>query len=106
MLLVDSTIYIDWFRHRVDPRPLLGPFIKARTLAVCGIIRAEVIRSIIHPGQKAKIHAFLDLLEDVAIDATMWRDIANWHGGWIEKGICFRSPILAFLLVHFDSAQR
>ena len=81
MLLVDSTIYIDWFRHRVDPRPLLGPFIKARTLAVCGIIRAEVIRSIIHPGQKAKIHAFLDLLEDVAIDATMWRDIANWHGG-------------------------
>ncbi len=86
MLLVDSTIYIDWFRRRVDPRSLLEPLIKARTLAVCGIIRAEVIRGIIHPGQKAKIHAFLDLLEDITIDSAMWREIAELAWRLDRKG--------------------
>jgi len=86
MLLVDSTIYIDWFRRRVDPRPLTEPFIKARTLAVCGIIRAEVIRGIIHPAQKTRVHDFLDLLEDIPLDSTMWSDIAELAWGLDRKG--------------------
>ncbi len=74
MLLVDSTIYIDWFRRRVDPRAMLEPWIKARTLAICGIIRAEVLRGVIHPGQKAKIGALFDLLEEVPTDSELWRE--------------------------------
>ena len=77
MLLVDSTIYIDWFRHRVDPRPMLEPWIKARAIAICGIIRAEVIRGVIHPGQKAKISALFELLEDIPTDSALWREVAE-----------------------------
>ena len=77
MLLVDSTVYIDWFRRRVDPRPMLEPWIKARALAICGIIRAEVIRGVLHPGQKAKICALFDLLEEVPTDADLWHEAAE-----------------------------
>lgn len=87
MLLVDSTIYIDWFRQRIDPRPLVEPFIKARTLAVCGIIRAEVIRGIIRPDQKTKIHAFFSLMEDITIDSAMWQEIAELSWSLDRKGI-------------------
>jgi predicted nucleic acid-binding protein len=66
--------------------PLIEPFIKARTLAICGVIRAEVIRGIIHPAQKAKINTLLDLMEDFAIDSAMWRDIAELAWRLDRKG--------------------
>ena len=87
MLIVDSTIYIDWFRRRVDPRPILEPWIKARALAICGIIRAEVIRGVIHPGQKTKISALFDLLEDVTTDSTLWHEVAELAWQLDRQGI-------------------
>jgi predicted nucleic acid-binding protein len=87
MLLIDSTIYIDWFRHRIDPLPLLQPFVKARTLAICGVIRAEVVRGVICPEQKMKIHALFNLLEDIAIDSEMWHEIAELAWSLDRRGI-------------------
>jgi predicted nucleic acid-binding protein len=77
VILVDSTVYIDWFRQRIDPRPLLESFIKARSLAVCGIVRAEVVRGIIRPAQKMRVDALFDLMEDIAFDSSMWRQIVE-----------------------------
>jgi predicted nucleic acid-binding protein len=65
---------------------LVEPFIKARTLAISGIIRAEVIRGIIHPTQKSKINAFFDLMEDFTIDSAMWCDIAELAWRLDRKG--------------------
>jgi predicted nucleic acid-binding protein len=77
MLLVDSTVYIDWFRRRVDPRSMLEPWIKGRAIAICGLIRAEVIRGVIHTGQKAKINELFDLMEEVPTDSGLWREVAE-----------------------------
>jgi predicted nucleic acid-binding protein len=77
VILVDSTIYIDWFRQRIDPRPLLESFIKSRSLAVCGVIRAEVIRGVIHPNQKMRIDVFFDLMEDIEIGSSIWHQVSE-----------------------------
>jgi predicted nucleic acid-binding protein len=77
MILVDSTIYIDWFRRRIDPRPLLVPWIKARAVSICGIIRVEVIRGVVRPDQKAKICALFDLFEEVPTDSDLWREVTE-----------------------------
>lgn len=87
MLLIDSTVYIDWFRRRVDPRPMLAPWIKGRAVAICGIIRAEVIRGVIHPGQRAKIEVLFDILEEVPTDSTLWREVAETAWRLDRQGI-------------------
>jgi predicted nucleic acid-binding protein len=55
----------------------MEPWIKGRALAVCGIVRAEVIRAIVNPTQKTRVGALFDLLEDVPTDSVLWRDVAE-----------------------------
>jgi len=56
---------------------MLEPWIKARSLAICGIIRAEVVRGVLHPGQKAKTCALVGLLVEVPTDAGLRREVAG-----------------------------
>jgi predicted nucleic acid-binding protein len=87
MLLIDSTIYIDWFRRRIDPRSILEPWIKARAVAICGIIRAEVLRGVIHPGQRNRIGALFDLLEEVPTDSGLWREVSDLAWQLDRRGV-------------------
>ena len=87
MILVDSTAYIDWFRKRVDIRKTLGPWINARALAICGIIRAEVLRGILNPKQKATLEDFFDILEEVPTDHQLWREAGDLAWELDRKGI-------------------
>ncbi len=77
MFLVDSTVYIDWFRRRVEPRDKIEPWVRARAIATCGVIRAEVVRGIVHPGQKARIEELFDVLEEIPTDHALWADAAE-----------------------------
>jgi predicted nucleic acid-binding protein len=73
MILIDSTIYIDWLRRRADIAELLEPWVMAQSAACCGIIRAEVIRGVVHPAQKAKMHELFDLMPDLPTELRTWR---------------------------------
>ncbi len=87
MILIDSTAYIDWFRDRIDIRKTLEPWINARALATCGIIRAEVIRGILSRKQKARLEDFFDILEDVPTDRQVWREAGDLAWELDRKGI-------------------
>jgi len=87
MLLIDSTIYIDWFRNRIEPREIIEPWIRARAVAICGVIRAEVIRGVIRPRQKARIEELFDALEETPTDYALWADAAELAWTMDRKGI-------------------
>ena len=87
MLLIDSTIYVDWFRRRIEPREIIEPWIRARALAICGVIRAEVIRGVISARQKARVAELFDALEEAPTDAALWEDAAELAWTLDRKGI-------------------
>ncbi len=80
MILIDSTIYIDWLRKRADLQRILAPWIKAQAVACCGVVRAEVVRGVLNRRQKGKVHDLFDAMEDVATDAECWRSVSEL--GW------------------------
>jgi predicted nucleic acid-binding protein len=80
MILIDSTIYIDWLRRRVDLAEILEPWLMAQSAACCGIIRAEVIRGVVQPTQKTKVHALFDLMLDLPTERRTWQDVCEL--GW------------------------
>lgn len=86
MLLIDSTVYVDWFRRRVEPRDKIEPWVRARAIATCGVIRAEVVRGIVHPGQKAIIEELFDVLEEIPTDHALWADAAELAWSLDRKG--------------------
>jgi len=86
LILIDSTIYIDWFRRRVELQPVLEPWVRARAVASCGVIRAEVLRGILHPLQKERLSAFFDVLEEVPTESRVWRESAELAWELDRKG--------------------
>ena len=87
MLLIDSTICVDWFRRRIEPREIIEPWIRARALAICGVIRVEVIRGVISARQKARVAELFDALEEAPTDAALWEDAAERAWTLDRKGI-------------------
>ncbi len=77
MILVDSTLYIDWLRKRIDFARLLEPWVRSRNLCLCGVIRVEVVRGILNPKQRARIEEFFDLIPEIPTDPALWRDVAT-----------------------------
>jgi predicted nucleic acid-binding protein len=75
MIIVDSSVYIDWLRRRVDPREELGGWLRAHEVATCGIIRAEVVRGVREPAQKARVDAMFNIMQEIPTDARMWFEI-------------------------------
>lgn len=87
MILIDSTIYVDWFRRRVEPGEIVGPWIRARELAICGVIRAEVIRGVVHARQKARIEELFDALEETPTDHALWNDAVDLAWALDRRGV-------------------
>jgi predicted nucleic acid-binding protein len=79
-LLIDSAVYVDLLRSKVDVRARLLQFLPAGELYNCGVVRAEVGRGIVLPRLREEMEAFFDLLPEVPTDAEMWREVSRI--GW------------------------
>lgn len=66
-VIIDSTVWIKWFRNRIDPRPLLKPWILQGTCFSCGIIRIEVLRGFKDQRQKAKLDLLFGAIPEIPI---------------------------------------
>jgi predicted nucleic acid-binding protein len=95
VILVDSSIYVDWLRRRVDPRHALAHWLKSHEVASCGIIRAEVLRGVLDPAQRARVEQFFDVLQEIPTDAKLWRDVAELAWELDRRGIVLAVPDLA-----------
>ena len=77
MILVDSTIYIDWLRNRTGFTLLLKPWVRAGTLVSCGVIRVEVLRGVLDRKQRQRLEDFFDLIPEIPAERELWRDASN-----------------------------
>ena len=77
MILVDSSVYIDWLRGRVDFPRMLEPWLRSGSLWTCGIVRVEVLRGIRHADQAYRLAEFFDLIPEVPCDAELWSRAAE-----------------------------
>ena len=87
MLMVDSTLYIDWMRHRRNPTPILRPYVLIGQAATCGVVRVEVIRGMVKPVAKAEIENLLDALIDVPVSPIVWKHITEVAWSLDRQGI-------------------
>ncbi|HPF98619.1 MAG TPA: PIN domain-containing protein [Kiritimatiellia bacterium] len=86
VLLVDSTVYIDWMRRGHSPVRMLAPYVQSGALASCGLIRAEVIRGVINPAVRSEMEEFFDLIPSVETTAAIWEAVANLAWKLDRKG--------------------
>lgn len=87
-ILVDSNIYIALFRENRDPIAELLEHVSQTDLAICGMVRVEVLRGIKIPRVRERLSAFFDVLQNVPTDNRLWEETAElaWtldRRGWI-----------------------
>lgn len=77
IILVDSSIFIDWLRKRSDFHQRLVGWLKAGRLIGCGVVRAEVLRGIVNRKQRDRIAEFFRLVPEIPTDESLWMDVSE-----------------------------
>ena len=77
MILVDSSVLIDWLRRRVEPHRQMEPWIRSQQACTCGVVRAEVLRGVVNPRQKDQVARFFDVLPEIPCDSRLWQETAE-----------------------------
>lgn len=73
MVLVDSSVYIRFQRLGIDPIGALTERYSRRQLAVCDLVRCEVLRGMVSTAAQRDLRDFFDLLPHVEMDRSAWR---------------------------------
>lgn len=74
--MVDSNVYIDLLKVRTDPSRILGHWAGERNLAVCGMVRMEVLRGLKAPRVYQSIANFMDVMINVRTGDSFWDEAA------------------------------
>jgi predicted nucleic acid-binding protein len=77
MILVDSTLYIDWLRERTNFHVRLEPWLRSGRLVGCGVVRAEVLRGVVDRRQRDRTAEFFGLFPEVPTDRDLWGQVAG-----------------------------
>lgn len=75
-IIVDSNVYIDLLRASRDPIEIVGEWSGTRNLAICGMIRMEVLRGVKTPRSYQKIANFMDVMIHVQTNDSFWDEAA------------------------------
>ena len=73
-VLVDSNVYIRLLKHGKDPVLVLSEWADGRDLAICGMVRLEVLRGITQPKTYRRISDFMDVMVNVPSDRRLWNE--------------------------------
>lgn len=73
MVLVDSSVYIRLQRRGIDPVQALTGRYPERELAVCDVVRYEVLRGVVLTAARRDLRDFFDLLAHIDVDRITWR---------------------------------
>ena len=102
MILLDSCIIFDHTRGK-DQR--LAGWFKTHPVAVCGVVRAEVLHGARTPGDRAKLSAMLNLFVQVPIPDSLWDTVGDHLAILRSQGVTvpFADVILATLAITTSS---
>jgi predicted nucleic acid-binding protein len=75
-ILVDSSIFINLMKHRGDPAPWLYRWAGIRNLAICGMVRVEVLRGVKSPKAYQGLNDFMDTMVNIPATNRLWDEAA------------------------------
>lgn len=75
-VLVDSNVFIDLMKHRGDPAPWLYRWVGIRNLAICGMVRVEVLRGVKSPKAYRRLNDFMDVMVNIPATNRLWDEAA------------------------------
>lgn len=76
-ILVDSSVYIRLMRQRLDPVAVLFEHYDTVNLVTCGMVQVEVLRGIRVPRARARLEAFMSVMQYVPADERLWREATD-----------------------------
>jgi len=76
-ILVDSSVYIRLLRRRLDPAVALFEHYDTVNLVTCGMVRLEVLRGMREPRARARLEAFMAVMQYVPADERLWREATD-----------------------------
>lgn len=95
MVLVDTTVWIDFFADRSAPHvAALEKFIEnEEDLCLCGIILAEVLQGIRSEEEYAKTKDYLDDLVFLPMQQATFIRAAEMYRSLRKRGVTIRKPV-------------
>lgn len=76
-VLIDSNVFINLMKRRGDPAPWLYRWAGVRNLAICGMVRLEVLRGVKSPKAYQSLTSFMDVMVNVPASNRLWEDAAT-----------------------------
>lgn len=86
-VLIDSNVFIDLMKYRGDPVPWLYRWAGTRNLAICGMVRVEVLRGVKSPKVYRKLNDFMDVMVNIPASNRLWDDAAALAWKLDRKGL-------------------
>ena len=107
MVLVDTTVWIDFFADRNEPHvAMLQKLIEnEEDLSLCGVILAEVLQGIRSDTDFTKTKEYLDDLIFLPMRQTTFLRAAEIYRFLRKKGITIRKPVdcmIASVAIEYD----
>jgi predicted nucleic acid-binding protein len=101
VILVDSSVIFDHTRNR-DPR--IAGWFKTNPVAVCGIVRAEVLHGARSPGDRANLVAMLNRFAQVPIPDALWDMVGDNLALLRSRGLTVPLPdaVIATVALVYD----
>lgn len=116
MILVDTNVIINFWRN---PSQKSKDIFLAKDLAICGVVKAELIHGAQNKRDIQRIQAALTGFEYIPIDEAVWNQMGNFLYQLRRKGISvpFQDVLIAALAInqklvlwsedkHFQMIQR
>jgi len=79
-ILVDSDVFIDYFKLGKDPTQELLERYDSTDLVTCGVVKAEVLRGIKSLKAKNKLASFFSVMRFSDLSAKTWDSV--WELAW------------------------
>jgi len=86
-ILVDTTIWIEFFRGRSKMADHFEMLLKEDVVCTCGIVKFEVLQGIKSEGEKNKIFSILESLPYVEMTKKLWQRAAELSISGKQKGV-------------------
>ena len=95
MILVDTTVWIDFFAGRTTPHVALLQALLERDedLCICGLVLAEVLQGIRSDAAYRKTSKHLDALIYLSMCQATFRGAADLYRALRKKGVTIRKPV-------------
>ena len=98
MILADSCVIIDYLRN---PTPEAKKIFSQKEIAICGVVKAEILRGAASSSRFSKLEKALECFENIPFVEEYWADLAQMLNNLKSQGVLvpFQDAMIALLAI-------